>query len=354
MSRRQSALRLLEPWREGVRRAEDAVGLVELPSTRFIELSTRARELIGPGRRLGLELLAVHEREEAEAISRASATGAVDGTEAHRRRWQHPDGSTVEVTVRARAIRLNGESFCVWVARELSLGAVDTRPASPGDVIDLRDDDSSQTGAYATLDDRWRVRSFAGENGRLSDVLVADVALVAVTHPDDMARLLLAFAGATTEIGAAVRLRLLSDREWIAVDTHVSRVSDRSWRLAFPSLGESKAVADAIGDRAANLEHHLRRIAAEVRGAGVLTGSVAGDDILRIPGVNELPDRQREIVLRLARGERVGTIAARMYLSPSTVRNHLSAVFSKFGVHSQQELVVLLHGDERDETASAP
>jgi DNA-binding NarL/FixJ family response regulator len=33
-----------------------------------------------------------------------------------------------------------------------------------------------------------------------------------------------------------------------------------------------------------------------------------------------------------------------MYLSPNTVRNHLSAVFMKFGVHSQEELLeFLLH-----------
>lgn len=31
-----------------------------------------------------------------------------------------------------------------------------------------------------------------------------------------------------------------------------------------------------------------------------------------------------------------------MYLAQSTVRNHLSSVFRKFGVNSQQQLIVLL------------
>jgi DNA-binding CsgD family transcriptional regulator len=40
-------------------------------------------------------------------------------------------------------------------------------------------------------------------------------------------------------------------------------------------------------------------------------------------------------------GERVTRIAAAMYLSPSTIRNHLSAIYAKVGVHSQDELVAL-------------
>jgi DNA-binding NarL/FixJ family response regulator len=38
-------------------------------------------------------------------------------------------------------------------------------------------------------------------------------------------------------------------------------------------------------------------------------------------------------------GERVPSIAAELYVTQSTVRNHLSSVFSKLGVHSQAELL---------------
>ena len=34
-------------------------------------------------------------------------------------------------------------------------------------------------------------------------------------------------------------------------------------------------------------------------------------------------------------------IAAAMFLSRSTIRNHLSAIYAKVGVHSQDELVAL-------------
>jgi len=63
--------------------------------------------------------------------------------------------------------------------------------------------------------------------------------------------------------------------------------------------------------------------------------------------MTELSARQWEVVSRLVRGERVVTIAAEMYLSQSTVRNHLSAIFRKVGVHSQQELLALWRGSAR-------
>lgn len=58
-----------------------------------------------------------------------------------------------------------------------------------------------------------------------------------------------------------------------------------------------------------------------------------------LPAGDELSARQTEIVCRLIAGESVPDIARAMFLSPSTVRNHLSAIYRKFGVHSQSELL---------------
>ena len=60
------------------------------------------------------------------------------------------------------------------------------------------------------------------------------------------------------------------------------------------------------------------------------------------PMLAELTSRELQIVHRLAAGDRVPAIAQQLYLAQSTVRNHLSAVFAKLGVRSQQELIVLL------------
>ena len=58
--------------------------------------------------------------------------------------------------------------------------------------------------------------------------------------------------------------------------------------------------------------------------------------------LNRLSTRELEIVRRLAAGDRVPTIAESLYVAQSTIRNQLSAVFRKLGVHSQQELINLL------------
>lgn len=55
-----------------------------------------------------------------------------------------------------------------------------------------------------------------------------------------------------------------------------------------------------------------------------------------------LTPREREIAEAVARGEATGEIAARLYLSPHTVRDHLKATFEKVGVGSRGELVAAL------------
>jgi diguanylate cyclase (GGDEF)-like protein len=56
----------------------------------------------------------------------------------------------------------------------------------------------------------------------------------------------------------------------------------------------------------------------------------------------KLSTRQLEVLRRLLAGERVPSIARALYLSQSTVRNHLSVIYQRLGVHSQEELIQLL------------
>jgi DNA-binding NarL/FixJ family response regulator len=99
------------------------------------------------------------------------------------------------------------------------------------------------------------------------------------------------------------------------------------------------------GDRVAELEERLRRIAAELRAAGFMNEEPQSLPMARdIPHFVELSSRQREILVRLLNAQRVSVIAAELYVSPSTVRNHLTTIFTKFGVHSQAELLAVLRG----------
>jgi DNA-binding CsgD family transcriptional regulator len=103
----------------------------------------------------------------------------------------------------------------------------------------------------------------------------------------------------------------------------------------------SQSELRAWPERVARLERRLWRIAREFEGAGVLASTSNVSDPYLLPGVAELSPRQWEVLTRLLRGERVPRIAEELFLSQSTVRNHLADMFKKMGVHSQEELLDL-------------
>jgi DNA-binding NarL/FixJ family response regulator len=106
---------------------------------------------------------------------------------------------------------------------------------------------------------------------------------------------------------------------------------------------------------------HLHEVVAAVRGlrAGeTLIGLQETVDLLRFAGSErerELGDRRRierltprelEILQLLADGLDGRRVAARLYISPRTQRNHMANILSKLGLHSQLQAVLfaLRHG----------
>jgi DNA-binding CsgD family transcriptional regulator len=87
------------------------------------------------------------------------------------------------------------------------------------------------------------------------------------------------------------------------------------------------------------LEAEVRRSAIDARATRALHALPALADVAR---GHELSARQTEVVSRLIAGESVSEIAESMFLSASTVRNHLAAIYRKLGVHSQAELLAAL------------
>jgi DNA-binding CsgD family transcriptional regulator len=88
--------------------------------------------------------------------------------------------------------------------------------------------------------------------------------------------------------------------------------------------------------RLENVERTLRRFAQDLHALGFSATSSAGDDRRVIP--RDLPDRQGQVVSLMLSGLDVGEIAAALYLSPHTVRNHAKAAFRVLQVHSRAEL----------------
>lgn len=121
----------------------------------------------------------------------------------------------------------------------------------------------------------------------------------------------------------------------------VTALADSS-SLCFIAVSGSDETTDRQSDRVAQLEHRLWRIASEVQASGIFDTMSTMPDVARFPQLSTLSTRQWEVLSRLLRGERVPNIAEALYVSQSTVRNNLSSIFEKFGVHSQAELIGLL------------
>jgi DNA-binding CsgD family transcriptional regulator len=208
----------------------------------------------------------------------------------------------------------------------------------------------------ATLDEEWRIVEVApGSAGQLGwpEPRSARVMpqLHELAHPAD-ASTLDGFFGrrSTTETPDTFALRLRGpDERWIPARVTVSPLRGQVpaqfglvlWRMHMEEPGAPES------ERVARLEAQLARIRQVVQAKD-------GDGETRLVDLSELTLRQREIVERLLEGHRVDAIARGLQVSPSTVRNHLSAIFEKLGVASQSELIELLRVRSTGAKANGP
>ncbi|MCU1504134.1 MAG: Response regulator containing a CheY-like receiver domain and an DNA-binding domain [Ilumatobacteraceae bacterium] len=343
-------------WQEAVRASHSVIGLAELSSARFLALSRRGAEMLGTSVEggVGLSYVAVVEPPRvADEAFRLAREGILDGCQT-RRTLRRPDGSVVDVQATGWAIRSSvGPDLGLWMASEvLSTGDA----ATAEEVVDppfLRQHQFTQEGDRVTLDDHWRVTSLRSRSGsllgRTAEELLA-TSFIDLTHPDDLAALLFAFARATTDRTARALVRLRhKDQTWRVIQAAPAVVVDGAGTTHVTLFVHAEEDLDASESRCGvnGIPGHLRRIADQIETAGMLAPLEAAADVLRVATTTDLTPRQWEIVARLIRGQRVPTIAAETYLSRSTVRNHLSAIFAKVGVHSQEQLLALFRNEAR-------
>lgn len=102
--------------------------------------------------------------------------------------------------------------------------------------------------------------------------------------------------------------------------------------------------AETSDDDAENARQTLRRIATVLAEAGQVPGFASPLETAeaRVPELSTLTAREREILSRLLDHQRVAGIARGLEISEHTVRNHLKSIYTKLGVHSQEELLQLV------------
>jgi PAS domain S-box-containing protein len=199
-----------------------------------------------------------------------------------------------------------------------------------------------------TLDHDWRFNEVSpaatARFGWDPDAYLG-TALQSVVHPDDAPLLLLALGRATVERrGVVTGLRVRSSEgAWLPVRCETIPLCEHNPPRFAVAMWSRDAESDtSAGERAARLESHLWRIAREVAAAGLGDAATSAETWRVDPVVRAMSPRQLDVLRRLLRGERVPLIARDLYLSQSTVRNHLAAIYRRAGVHSQAELIARL------------
>ncbi len=267
-------------------------------------------------------------------------TGRFQGFRA-RRSMNAPGGGRTLFWVTMRTVEIRDERMEVTIfVPEVELGQLGRHPIRAWmDLIPV---------CLGIADRHWRIRSISAEVyellGRLPSECVGTRLLDWVV-PAQRSQLSEATANAVTpQIFSDVGMSAAGGAS-TAVSVMLAPAGHQEHDLIdFALVGRLEDFIPPSGNRVNDLEMRLRRIAAEVRAAGVMDSLSSLPHVATEHELTDLSARQWEILVRIAQGQRVSTIASELYISPSTVRNHLAAIFKKFGVHSQAELVERLRG----------
>jgi PAS domain S-box-containing protein len=310
--------------------------LTELTTHTFIAANDQAGEVFGtPADDLvGSDvLMRIHpdNREAARAGYAAMAGKVIDGYQVQRR-IVRPDGTELIVSVSGRRVEDPGNLFGLWVL------VPGPEPPNPVEMV--------VTGApaivLAVTDHDWQIE-YVSSDAELLGARGSELRgfpLIGLVHPSAATEFLAAAARtATDHLAVTVVTRMRAGRErWTDRYCVMVRICEHQP----PRLGvviSAGPTAATLDGPESQLNEYARQAALEARAVRTLDALPA---LARLPHGSELSARQTEIVARLVAGQRPADIASAMFLSPSTVRNHLATIYRKFGVHSQAELLAAL------------
>ena len=267
--------------------------------------------------------------------------GRYAGVHTHRR-VRSSDGQDVPVFATSRAVEVDGQiaGLTAFVS-ENETGSLGRNPLRTWlDLVPV---------AVGCTDANWNIEMVSTEVKELIDRTSAEVLgqnFLGLIDPEDVGLVRGPVAGPDGPRSLPQVRFVLPNGEDVEVCVLLAPRSPPTPGERFAMVGRIESYLPQQVDRVADLELRLRRIGAEVRAAGLI--ETAMPVLQNHPELSQLSTRQWEILSRLLEGERVATIASELYISTSTVRNHLSMIFQRFGVHSQAELLEKLRQPKSD------
>jgi DNA-binding CsgD family transcriptional regulator len=340
--------------RDQVRHSPLPVNLIRLSDGQTLEVSDELVTFAGMDRESLLTKRVADYMEESEVASASLAllaSGALDGY-TRKASIRRPDGELV--------------TFSVWVG-----ACTETQPPrhavatilTTGNASDLSSahDACPETEnlMIGTIDAQWQVDRITGADDPVlayrPQQILGNSAFIAI-HPEDVGNGMLLAAHSTVRKGVTFgRIRMAArDGGWVTRRVSLQPlIGERSDGFAFTvcrEAGHPRDADDLSMNATEGLSAVLQAADADRKTFGLAAWMAAFPTALSAPELSTLTAREYEIVLRLAFGDRVRTIAEDLHLSRSTVRNHLTTVFRKFDVSSQDELLARLRprlGDRR-------
>ena len=304
--------------------------IVEVPSERVVAVSPAAQDLFSSRRRrlVGCTLESLTAETPKGALDLLVA-GRLNGYEANHQ-FRLGDGSSVPLQTWVRTI---GEEIplrhVLFLFTTEGMPAASTAPALPKEFNAL----------IGTIDASLRIDRVCNDGDTSLDGPMGLVgqSIFQIVHLEDLTGLMWALAQST------------STAKGVALHVHVHRGHGQAQLCQMLLLPMDPPPTFAFALRSVEQsetspESEVDALLGATRGHDVFgsSHSLASISQPQIPGMSELSSRELDVLTRLLAGYRVPAIAKVLFISQSTVRNHLSAIFRKLNVESQQELIDLL------------
>ena len=322
--------------------------VLEVPTERIVASSRAAADLLDPGTvTVDGHLLAEYTADRPASGANLHAGARLDGAETLRV-VRRPGGDDLHIRLWIRAFDHQPTSrfvVAVVVPDELAADPDTDAADEDGSESDADADAPDSPAVVGLVDASLLVERISSDAEALFAVPSAELlhrSLLSLVSQADVARCLVAF-GESSETGNGTTLRVQVSAGDDLPTVHCELLlypTEPAPSCVFVLMPVSEAQQD--GAERNDLAEMLLRLRRGAEIAHIVPGVFAGFSDRGRTGLDRLTTRELEVVTRLLNGQRPPAIARALFLSQSTVRNHLGSVFAKYDVTSQQELLDLL------------